>query len=340
MVFIRTDANERVATGHVMRCMTIAEKIMVMGEKVIFLFRDLESIEVLNGKMPYILLQCRDSKDEIEQMKALLQKEKKVALLLDSYDFGTEYMRQFQGLAKVITFDDMYAEKFPVDMLINYNLYYKDYDYDIRYGKEGTKLLLGGNYVPIREEFQHIEKRQAKERVKTVMLICGGGDKYHVLKALLECFCERKLYQKYQIYVIAGVLNKDLKCLMQYEKEYQNIRIYKNVSNLAAVMKEADLMVSAASTVLYECCCVGVPTLFFTMADNQENDEKVFSEDGMMYFVGDVKRDKKKVIEQTMIKLEELSKDIGMRNNMIEKMRNKIDGKGAERIAGEIVGML
>ena len=31
MVYIRTDANEKIATGHVMRCLTIAEEIIQLG---------------------------------------------------------------------------------------------------------------------------------------------------------------------------------------------------------------------------------------------------------------------------------------------------------------------
>lgn len=339
MVFIRTDANERVATGHVMRCITIAEKMKELDEKIIFLFRDTASVRVLNGRMKYEIINANEEDVfvEIEQMKKILQKEKNPILLLDSYEFGANYMEHFRGLARIITFDDMFAEKFPVDVVINYNLYYSDFDYEQRYQGTQTQLLLGGDYVPLREEFQKVLRKNPSEQVETVMLICGGGDQYHMLKELLKHFCKFELYKRYRIFVIAGVFNTDLDCLQQYAELSPNINIYVNVNNLATIMQETDIAISAASTVLYECCCVGVPTIFFSVAENQERDVNAFALDGTMRFAGDVRENKKQVIDNIFVQLEELAEDFKVRNQMVQKMRKKIDGRGAERIAKEIV---
>ena len=39
MLYIRTDANEVIATGHVMRCLTIAEEYRKRLEKYVLLFQ-------------------------------------------------------------------------------------------------------------------------------------------------------------------------------------------------------------------------------------------------------------------------------------------------------------
>ena len=54
MIFIRTDSNNEVATGHVMRCMTIADKLIKYGEKVKFIVKDVDTVNLLDGKFEYI----------------------------------------------------------------------------------------------------------------------------------------------------------------------------------------------------------------------------------------------------------------------------------------------
>ena len=50
MVYIRTDANEKIATGHVMRCLTIAEEIIQLGEMVHFFVSDEESAILIHDR--------------------------------------------------------------------------------------------------------------------------------------------------------------------------------------------------------------------------------------------------------------------------------------------------
>ena len=340
MVFIRTDANENVATGHLMRCITIAKKIKQLGETVVFVFRDNESVDILNGRENYILLQaCKTDRDsEIQQMIQILCGEKNAKLLLDLYEFDATYMEKLKPYARIITFDDMFQEKFPADMIINYNLYYTEFDYASRYNENATKLLLGGKYVPIREEFL-IEKPLLKQKVSTVMLICGGGDKYHVLVNLVKMICKEGLQDRYRFVVVAGILNRDIAELNDLSKTEKNIIVYENVKEMSEIMKDVDVVVSAASTVLYECCCMAKPTIFFSVADNQSYDAECFAKNGMMQYVGDVRIDFAGVLKAIIVNLENIAREYEVRKDMVRKMESVVDGKGAERIAENIVMM-
>lgn len=154
---------------------------------------------------------------------------------------------------------------------------------------------------------------------------------------MLEKICEIGIQEKYKIVVIAGALNTDVGKLQQFVKQWENITVYVNVAKLAAIMKQVDLVVSAASTVLYECCCMQKPTIFFTMADNQEEDVAVFSDKGMMCYAGDIRKNKSVVVENIAAQIENIAQDLKIRASMMEKMGQVIDGKGAERIARRIV---
>lgn len=337
MVFIRTDANEIIATGHLMRCYSISEKLKEMGEKVVFVFKDKQSVEVLPD-LEYILLKEHKGSilQEIPQIIELLEKENQPKILLDLYEFTADYMKKLKPYAKIITFDDMFAEKFPADAVINYNLYYNKFNYYLRYKNTKVKLLLGGSYVPLRNIFQNITPVKRKE-VKTVLLICGGSDRYHILLEMLRYFCHMHLQERYHFIIVAGAMNPDIEQLEAYQRKNENIAVYKNVKDMATLMQRADLVVSAASTVLYECCCILVPTVFFTIAENQENDTEIFSENQRMLYAGDVRKNKEAVIQKVAELIERIADDKQLRENMLRKMKGVIDGKGAERIAEEIV---
>lgn len=47
MLYIRTDMNEQIATGHIMRCISIADALTVAGEAVTFILADEQAVDLL-----------------------------------------------------------------------------------------------------------------------------------------------------------------------------------------------------------------------------------------------------------------------------------------------------
>ena len=101
--------------------------------------------------------------------------------------------------------------------------------------------------------------------------------------------------------------------------------VYENVKNMSEIMKGVDVVVSAASTVLYECCCMAKPTIFFTVADNQAYDAECFARNDMMQYVGDVRIDMVDVLKAIIVKLENVAEDYECRKGMVTKIDNIYD---------------
>ena len=337
MIYVRTNANELVGAGHVMRCVTVSRQLKKLGEQSVFIIRDEDAKRILPESICAVQLKnCLDMDNELQEMQEIMAVYGPGKILLDSYEFHKRYMSELRRFfEKVITFDDMYAEKFPADMLINYNIFYKRFDYSERYRGSGTKLLLGGAYVPLREQFQDL-RLVRRETVKNILLICGGGDPLGFLVKVVQKICEADLYKTYHFIVVCGALNSDIDVLNGYGRKYPEIEVLRDVHNMAGALQNADIVVSAASTVLYECCCVGVPTIFFTVADNQKYDMEAFSENGMMLYAGDFSKEGMTVVDNIFSQIEQLSVDQERMMFMTNRMRKVVDGKGAERIAKEI----
>lgn len=341
VVYIRTDANENIATGHMMRCITIARQIELLGEEVIFIIMDIYSIRMIEGRFTYIVLpleECDNNVKEANYISKLMEKTSITPkILLDLYKIDAEYMSKLNKVAKVITFDDLFSEKYPASIIINYNLYYSIFDYEKRYKESNSKLLLGGDYVPLRREFDD-KLSVVRKHVTNIMIICGGSDKLHVLYSIINTICKSQLYTIYRFYVVVGGLNKDIQ-LIKNMTSGKDIEVYHNISNISDIMEKMDVVISAAGTVLYECCKVGIPTIFFCMVDNQQFDQVFFSENNIMFYAGDIREERDKVIKKIFCLLDKLAKDYFLRMEMHKKMVTVIDGKGSKRIAQEIVDL-
>lgn len=349
MVFIRTDANEQIATGHMVRCMTVANELAAQGQQVKFLVSDRTSALLLEeNRLDYIVLDAKwdqmDNPHEWKIMKQLFmescRKEHRMPLLLvDSYFVRNHYFEELRPYAKLAVFDDLCRETYDVDLLINYNVTHVMYDYKKRYQTKDTRLLLGPQYAPLRNQFaEHAQKKMAADnkaagRLMQVLLICGGTDPFHILSGILKKAGSCSHFDNYYFHVVAGAYHSDLNELASLEKEITNSRLYHNVKDMAALMAVCDIAVTAAGTILYECCAMGLPTIFFVMAQNQEKDALAFAKDDVMLYAGDIRKEWGQTVRRVLEYLRLLAGDEDRRLQMSAHMKKIVDGKGAKRIA-------
>ena len=88
-----------------------------------------------------------------------------------------------------------------------------------------------------------------------------------------------------------------------------------------------------------ELCACGIPTICFAVADNQLYGTKAYASEGIMLYAGDVREEQDLVVKNIIQNIVTISKDFNLRKTMSKKARAAIDGKGAYRIADEIIRM-
>lgn len=351
MVFIRTDANAVIATGHVMRCAAVAKQVEAAGQKVCFLVSDSDSARLVSEK-GFTCMNLHSDWDnpcnekELKQMQEILDNEgQRMAslpvLLLDSYRITGEYTKRLSGLAKRAVMDDLFEQTFCAEMVINYTLYHKRFDYAGRYKKSGAQLLLGGSYIPLRPDFDgRVRCRQAAAgKPMNILLICGGGDVLNALGQILLAAVQNPSVMQHSFQVVAGALNPYKEQLAAYAAAYPNIRVHENVTDMAALMAQCDLAVSAAGTVLYECCAMRLPTVFFCVADNQRYDAFCFTEEDRMVYAGDFREAPDDTVTRILAAVCRLGEDFEARRIMQQKLSVVTDGQGARRIAAALLAL-
>lgn len=337
LIGIRADANDTVAAGHIMRCITIAKKLLAAGSRVIFYTADEYAAEMLeqNG-MQYVCLHTKwnDMEQEIPLLRKELEKAGCDKLLVDSYQATERYFEGLRDLCRLAYIDDCFEQIYPVDMIINYNAYHVRFPYEKAYAGK-AKLLLGTSYVPLREEFG--DGRPDTDQNMHVLLSSGGGDQYNVLAGILRTAVQDEMLQKVTFHVVVGGFNRNAKELRKLAEENPNICLHERVEYMARLMSGCTAAVSAAGTMLFELSAMQVPTVFFVSADNQQYDHEFFAQNGRMLYAGDIRADREGCIRNICRQLRLLLENEDMRDKMKRKLREVTDGNGAQRIAEELL---
>ena len=377
MVVIRADANSKIGMGHVMRCRSVAEALLKLGEEVLFVTADDAPVPLLTGKgIPYRVLHTdyADMEAELPELLCILQEltqqaelpeavmpqmslqRKDIAILVDSYFVTEAYLSTLKERLTTIYMDDIYAFSYPVDMLINYNIYGEEMGYEKDAAFADTKLLLGTKYVPLRAEFTvgagYVPLREeftaragqapVMEKVSqtagqmangSVLITTGGSDSFNLAGQLLMEAMKYDALKEKEYHVVSGSLNPHIGELQALAKKHENIHIHCNVTNMAELMAESEVALSAGGSTLYELCAMGVPVIAFSFAENQERLVQTFARRGITQYGGNYRTDGNKMVQNTIAGLEKLCGDEALKTEYRRKALQLVDGRGAERIA-------
>lgn len=295
------------------------------------------------------------SKDDLDNdifaTKVILEQQGCDLLIVDKYNLSSDYFKKLKECIKKVAFiDDLNLFDCVADIIVNGNINAKSLGYKQIFNKQS--LLLGTNYTPLRTEFRNIPKRETRallglqhiskntdclETNIQIMLTTGGSDPYNctgqLLKILLEC--EKTSNIRYNVIVTSGFVYSDK--IKKIADNNSNVVLYENYKYLSEVMQNSDLAISSGGSTLYELCCCGTPTLAFILADNQTGIVDRLSSEGYIQSFGWYTDIGNSNIAQ---RVHDLIMNFGIRKDYSYKMQTLIDGKGAYRIAKEIVKVI
>lgn len=338
MIGIRVDANNIVATGHVMRCMAIAQAIQKRGETVLFFTVEKACVEIVrkNGYETILLEGHWDELGgEIIQLQKGLRQNKCELLLVDSYYITNDYFQKLRQVIPVAYIDDYGKEQYSIDILISYGSQLSQLEFEKIY--HNTRLLIGKEYAPLREEFSGCNPKIISRTVQNVLIMIGGSDNFGFLEFIVNVVAKNEEYCDYHFTIISGKFNHSLQLLKKAAQKLRNIEILSDVSNMRDIMDQSDIAISAGGSTLYELCACGVPTISYSFIDNQLPNVRGFQTADLVFYMGDLRDGMESCVLRCLNKMTELSCDFDKRQELSLKMQSLIDGNGAERIAEKLL---
>lgn len=294
-ILLRVDASLNVGTGHMMRCLALANEAKQHDWECIFVLRDpedriVEYISSFDHRVKKLVShdnekiidnttahsdwlsvsQTQDANETVEVIRDL----KPDWIIVDHYALDAIWFKIIDNTnAKILVIDDLGDRELICDVLVDQNLGASAEKYD---GKLpiNCRLLLGPTYALLRGEFKSWREQSVKGRldrnIENILITMGGVDvdnhTLQILKEISKSDCAMKCSFK----VLVGGSYPHTKKLHEFLKTSKlKVSVLSNVNNVAHIMCESDLCIGAAGSTSWERCCLGLPTITFTIADNQ-----------------------------------------------------------------------
>jgi UDP-2,4-diacetamido-2,4,6-trideoxy-beta-L-altropyranose hydrolase len=275
-VLIRADASFEIGTGHVFRCLVIADWVLRAGMSVAFAMREhdgnmIERVRA-RGHEVYVLDDAGappqgtwlgvESAVEMASMQRLVVGFKRAPrwVIVDHYDLDATWERAMTTLgSRICVVDDLANRQHDADILLDATLP-EPWRYD-GFLPPRTKRLMGLPYAPIRDDFvrERERKRSRDGSIGRAMIFYGGVDwTAETLKALRALRSEPRIAA---IDVCTGALNMRLEEIRAAIAEDPRACLQAGGTEMASLTGAADLALGAISTAMWERWFVGCPSL-------------------------------------------------------------------------------
>ncbi|WXR62334.1 UDP-2,4-diacetamido-2,4,6-trideoxy-beta-L-altropyranose hydrolase [Peptostreptococcaceae bacterium AGR-M142] len=287
-ILFRVDAGKNIGFGHMNRTMSIANELKNKNIEFCYLTRFQDGIDFLKRnnvnclKMENLDVELRTQdnfneeslnnyiKLELEQIKKLKAFKKFDTIIVDSYFVNEFYFLELKKLfKKVVYIDDLNNETYPVDILINGNIYANDLGYKKFY--KDTKLLLGSNYNLINKKYVNL-KRKFNSKLKEILITTGGADPNNLMINFIDFILENNFNEDIKINIIIGKSFEEKNKIKIREKlnKKKNFFIYEDIDYMDKLMLNSDLAISSAGSTIYELMACGTHIVYFSYANNQK----------------------------------------------------------------------
>jgi len=335
-LLIRVDAGAETGSGHVMRCLSLAQAWQDDGGKVIFaMSRIMPKIQdrLKEERMEFVpVASDPGSTDDAEELLHLAEKIKPFGTVLDGYHFGGIYQKTLKeaGL-RLLAFDDKSdLEWYYADLILNQNPYAQESFY--QHKESSSRLLLGPKYILLRREFhgRELTERKVTDEANKILIALGGADQGHTIAKIIQSL-EQSNAPDLEIIMVTGLVDPYSKSLSSLVRQSSlKIEVRSGVSDMTQLMEWADLAISSAGTISWELAYLGVPNLTVAIAKNQRPVAESLARLGVAVSLGwheDLSAD---LILNQLIQLRSSRR---LREQMSREGRRLIDGEGTSRVS-------
>lgn len=362
LIFIRTDASLEIGSGHVMRCIALAEQLRTFGASVWFFSRansknlnnlirfkefivkELPIIGEQNTKYvkkndPYNLYkhwlgvtEKQDAKETIEMFKD----NRPDWLIIDHYGLGETWENNLRPYVnKIMVIDDLANRYHNCDILLDQNYYFNSKDRYEKLVSPACTKLLGPKYALLRSEFVNQRKLQKpkKGKISKVLLFLGGTDPKNETGKFLEALTYTEL-SHLEVEVVLGANNPNIKSIKKQVKLRKKTHLSIQTENISKLMAKADVGIGAGGITTWERLCLGLRSIVTILSENQKKFSQYLDNEGLQICIGKTEELKVNDLKNVLIKQLAL---IEKNDKISERCMEIVDGKGAEKIKNIIL---
>lgn len=306
VIFFRVDASIEMGTGHVMRCLTLADALVARGAACAFICRthpgNLLDLIRSKGHVAHALpvtsasagansLSITAAGDEpapvhshwlgatqtedAEACAPILAEFQPDWLIVDHYALDARWELLLRPhCRRLMVIDDLADRPHTCDLLLDQTFGRDARDYQA-WVPTDCQVLCGSKYALLRPEFAALRgyslQRRARPQLRQLLITMGGVDKDNATGEVLTALRVCPLPADCQITVVMGTTAPWLSEVEQLARDMPwPTRVLVGVNDMAQLMADSDLAIGAAGATSWERCCLGLPTAMFVLAENQK----------------------------------------------------------------------
>lgn len=342
-VVFRVDSSEQIGSGHLMRCLTLANYLRDKNINSYFVCRDLKGnlanlvsrsgfeLDMLpkfesKGSSELELISANWEQEALDIEHLIKNSQQTDLLVVDHYALDVKFERLMRKIvSKIMVIDDLANRHHDCDLVLDQNFlpnYRIRYDYLI---PKSCKKLLGPKYALLRPEFIAARKnlKMRDGRVNKVLICFGGSDPTNETAKVIRAL-SRLTRQDFNMDVIIGAANSNKYEIEALCSSLENATLYYQVSNMAELMLQADLFIGGGGTTTWERCFLGLPAITIAVADNQVEISDAVSLAGTSSYLGfHSKVSEKDIVDAFLRLLDDRNLVISMNKNSLALMQSE-----------------
>lgn len=298
-IIFRVDASIEMGTGHVMRCLTLADALKELGAECHFICREhlghLNALITERGHTVYSLPyseQCQQrehniagelahaswlgatQEEDAALCAAIVQSLQPDWIIVDHYALDEQWEKALCPYCKqLMVIDDLADRQHDCDLLLDQTFGRAPADY-LPLVPQHCQLLCGAKYALLRSEFaqwrDYSLKRREQGQLDHLLINLGGVDKDNITTEILQALAKASLPVNCRITVVMGATAPWIEEVQQQAQQLPwPTEVKVGVNNMAELMANSDLAIGAAGATSWERCCLGLPTIMIVLAPNQ-----------------------------------------------------------------------
>jgi UDP-2,4-diacetamido-2,4,6-trideoxy-beta-L-altropyranose hydrolase len=359
-VAFRVDASLSIGSGHVMRCLALADRLKNEGSICQFVVREhaghmgdailerghglslLSPIAPMPDVQGYAAWLGTDWQTDSIQTLKCLESNRLDWVVVDHYALDARWETSVQGSTEhLLVIDDLADRPHCCDLLLDQNLGRGEHDYVAYNSERKTRQLIGPQYALMRPGFSQLREMAISRRLSVAhpaswLISLGGVDAGNVTGQMLEALAQLPDARFSSIDVVLGkhaphqdtirtmLLKLDIPC-----------KLHVDTSAMAELAAQADVAIGAAGVSAWERCSLGLPSLLVELAENQRSGGLALDNAGAAMWLGKPDR----IADELSRALQRLKKPGAYREMQICAAA-VTDGRGTDRVAAAMKQVL
>lgn len=350
-IAFRTDASVQIGSGHVMRCLTLADALREQGAECQFICREHEGhmMSLIEQRgypvkaLPALMntfnpaaepahaawLGC-DWEEDAKQTQQAIGADVIDWLIVDHYALDQRWHQALRPSTKhLMVIDDLADRPLDCDLLLDQNFGSSAALYAGLVPQECLQLH-GPDYALLKPVYaeRRAKMRQRSGEIQRVLIYFGGGaDHADLTGQAVRAFDHHELADV-QLDVVVSAAYAHLSSLQAFAVQRGNVSLHSQLPDLAELMAQADLAIGAGGATTWERCCMGLPSIVISIAENQRPACEALARAGLIRYLGDASSVSVSAV-QTVVR--QLSQDTQQMRLLSESSMRLVDGNGVFR---------